>query len=59
MTRYEYQQLKRVRRSLMGLPQSYLLALRVFDKVLSEAEDQFHLEDCYQDDMERNKGEAR
>lgn len=59
MTRYEYQRLRRVRRSLMGLPQSYMLALQLFDKVLSEAEDGFCLEDNYQDEMERNQGEAR
>ena len=53
MTRHEYAQLSRVRRSLVGLPGNYQLALAVFDKVLADANEAFYVEDAYQDEMEK------
>jgi len=53
MTRHEYAQLSRVRRALVGLPGNYQLALQVFDKVLAAANDEFCVEDCCNDEMEK------
>jgi hypothetical protein len=53
MTRAEYETLRRARRALQTIPAPYHPALQLIDRVLSDAERAFKVEDVYQDEEER------